>query len=173
METITPLTFEPLKTEEFRAFWAAAHRETFRLTFGSEIADSDLAKELDRTRGYSEKSPDSSVIGTVGGTPAAIAQLEKRAGGGGSFGWVHFYYVSPQFRGNGYGRKLVDYSVEYFRNFELTRFYLRVAEINAGAIQFYLKCGFTRSPNGDKSGRAGRELMMAYDCCGSDSAATP
>ncbi|MDR2614970.1 MAG: GNAT family N-acetyltransferase [Oscillospiraceae bacterium] len=151
------LYFAPLNVDEHRDFCAAAHRETYRLTFGKEITDEYIEKELASTRKQFELNPQRVQYAMIGGSPVGIVELEVRSFGT-DYGWIHFYYIAPELRGRGYGRRLIDYSVEYFRRLGLTQIFLRVGKINGAAEEFYKHCGFVRSPNGDREG----EHMMVY-----------
>ena len=152
----------PINIDNFIEFIVAAHRETFRITFGSDITDEFLDKELARTRTDSTND-ENSVIGVFAANElVGHAVLETRfIASDGLHGWIHFYYVAPQFRRHGIGARLVRYSVEYFTTLGLTEFYLSTGENNRAAQEFYLRMGFFRVPEGDKTGSSGvGELMM-------------
>ncbi|MDR0445475.1 MAG: GNAT family N-acetyltransferase [Oscillospiraceae bacterium] len=156
------LRFVPLNADELRDFFVAAHRETYKRTFGKDIPDEFLAVEFERSRKYAEADPTSSVVAVVDGQPVGICQLEVRNFGT-DYGWIHFYYVAPEYRGRGYGRQMIDYSAEYFLHKGLTQIFLRVGAVNGSAEQFYKHCGFVRSPSGDNDS----EHMMVYYLDGS------
>jgi len=155
----------PLDVDNFLDFVVAAHRETFNITFRSEITNEFLDKELAGMRENCSNDENSVVGSFVGGELVGLAVLETRSRSDDSkFGWIHFYYVSPQFRRLGVGLRLVGYSVEYFSALGLTEFFLRVGEHNGEAQAFYHSAGFSRIPEGDKTGINGvNELMMKYD----------
>ena len=109
---------------------------------------------------------ENSVVGAfIDNEIVGLAVLETHSRSDDSlFGWIHFYYVLPQFRRHGVGLRLVRYSVEYFSALGLTEFFLRTGEHNGDAQAFYHSAGFSRIPEGDKTGFNGvNELMMKFD----------
>ena len=155
----------PIDVDSFLDFVVAAHRETFNITFRSDITDGFLDEEFARMRENCSNDENSVVGAFVGSEIVGLAVLETRNRADDSqFGWIHFYYVSPQFRRHGVGLRLVRYSVEYFSALGLTEFFLRTGEYNIEAQAFYLSAGFLRIPEGDKTGFNGvNELMMKFD----------
>ena len=152
----------PMNIDSFPDFNVTAHRETFRITFGTDITDEFLENELARTRTNSS-GDENSVVGAFSGNEiAGHAVLEIRGDiEDHQFGWIHFYYVAPQFRRQGIGLRLVSYSSEYFKALGLKEFCLRTGENNKAAQAFYLSAGFSYAPEGNRIGFNGvNELMM-------------
>jgi len=139
------LTFAPLDVDEHRDFLFAAHRETSRLTFGTEFTDEQIEREIEKERGVSTGAfLDGKIVG--------ICDLETREIGGAEAGWVHFFYLTPELRGRGFGAQLVRYAGEYCRKNGLDKLYLRVGAPNTDAYWFYERCGFVRAPELDRVG---------------------
>ena len=159
------ILIRPIDIDRYRAFFTAAHRETFRLTFGSEITDEFLEKEFARTREASAGDVNAVVGAFIDDGIAGLAILETRSrAGAAQAGWIHFYYVAPSFRRRGVGLRLVGYSAEYYRALGINEFFLRVGEDNLSAQAFYLNTGFYRIPEEDIISLNGmKELMMAFD----------
>ena len=57
-------------------------------------------------------------------------------------GYVHFIYVTPEWRGCGVAAKLQDYMVAYMIDSGMKRVRLRVTEANTRARRFYERCGW-------------------------------
>ena len=70
-------------------------------------------------------------------------------------GWVHFFYITPELRGLGYGAALVEHAENFCRERGLDKLCLRVGEPNDGARRFYERCGFVHAPELDKPGEIG------------------
>ena len=142
------LTFLPLDVDASREFLFAAHRETSRLTFGTVFTDEQIERELDRARGKSTGV-------WLNGRLVGICDLETREIGGAEAGWVHFFYLAPEFRGRGFGAQLVKRAGEYCRENGFDKLYLRVGEPNVNALRFYGRSGFEHAPELDKAGEYG------------------
>jgi len=155
----------PIDVDSFLDFVVAAHRETFNITFRSDITDEFLDKEFARMRADYSNDENSVVGAFVGNDIVGLAVLETRSRADDShFGWIHFYYVAPQFRRYGVGSRLVRYSAEYYSTLGLTEFFLRTGEYNEAAQAFYHSVGFSHIPEGDKTGLNGvNELLMKFD----------
>jgi len=159
------ILIKPLNIDDRLDFIVAAHHETFRLTFLSDIEDEFLENELTRTRADSVSDNNSVVGAFIENEIVGHAVLETRSRKvDEQFGWIHFYYVAPQFRRHGVGLKLVSYSTEYFKALGMKEYCLRTGEHNESTIAFYLSAGFYRVPEGDETGLNGvKELMMSFD----------
>ena len=160
----------PIDIDHYVDFIIAAHRETFQLTFRSDITDEFLKNELALARTYTAHDGDSVIGAFIGNEIAGHAVLETRSRADNMWiGWVHFYYVAPQFRRQGVGLQLVRYSTEYFRALGLKEFRLRVGESNKAAQAFYSGAGFTRVLEGDRiSLNSVKEFMMVFDITRND-----
>lgn len=64
---------------------------------------------------------------------------------GGPAGWLEDMVVRPDRRGDGLGSRLLQAAIEYARAQGLTRLTLLTDKVNAGAIKFYQRQGFTES----------------------------
>lgn len=139
------LTFKPLDVDANRGFLLAAHRETSRLTFGAALTDEEIERELDRER-------NTSVGAYLDGALVGLCDVERRGKDGEYYGWVHFFYLTPELRGRGLGVQLVEHAVRFCREQGLGKLYLRVGRQNGGAYRFYERNGFERAPELDRSG---------------------
>jgi len=160
----TEIVVVPIDMDRYLDFVVAAHRETFRITFGSDITDAFLEDEIVRMRANAAKDRYSVAGAFINDKIAGLTVLETRNRiDSAQIGWIHFYYVSPSSRRMGVGLQLVKYSEAYFSALGLTEFCLRTGEYNQTAIDFYMSTGFTRVPEEDRRGLNGvNELMMRF-----------
>ena len=158
------VVISPIDVDEYQDFLSAAHHETFRITFGREIPDEFLKKEFLRTKADAATDRSSVVGAFLDKNIVGHAVLEIRTHADNlRYGWIHFYYVSPECRKEGVGSELVRYSKEYFSALGLKEFTLRTGEQNKGAQEFYLKVGFVQIPKEDIISLYGvKELHMLY-----------
>ena len=158
------IVISPIDVNDYRDFLTDAHHETFRITFGSEIPDEFLKKEFLRAKADSA-SDKASVIGVfldkkiIGHAVLEICTHTDNS----NYGWIHFYYVSPNHRREGVGSRLVQYSKDYFLALGLKEFALRTGEHNVKAQEFYYKEGFVHIQEEDIFSLNGvKELHMLY-----------
>ncbi|MDR3209367.1 MAG: GNAT family N-acetyltransferase [Oscillospiraceae bacterium] len=164
MQTDTP-QFTPLNVDEHLEFCAAAHRETYRLTFGREIPDAYLGAELARMRRHFADAPDSILLASLNGAAVGLLRLERRVVyGDAASGWVNCFYVAPEWRGRGLGRQLAAFAAAYFARYGIREIFLRAGEPNGAAIGFYTHIGFARAPFGDKTADGVKSLMFKKVC---------
>ena len=147
------LTFAPLDVDAHRSFLLGAHRERSKLTFGAAFDDEKIEREIGRERGRSTGVfLDGNLIG--------ICDVEQRSRDDRTFGWVHFFYLAPSFRGQALGRQLIEYAANFCRERGLTTLYLRVGATNESAYRFYSRNGFVRAEHFDKPGEYGFKMPV-------------
>ena len=166
------LTFLPLDVDEHREFLFAAHRETSRLTFGTTFTDEQIAREIEKERGRSTGVYlGDTIVGICDvetrAIPLHVGSFSEKSSGGGTetlpygknneppLGWVHFFYLTPEYRGLGFGAQLVEHAEKFCREQGLDKLCLRVGEPNTNARRFYERCGFVHAPELDKPGEHG------------------
>lgn len=57
-------------------------------------------------------------------------------------GWLNYLGVHPAFRGKGYGRSLVKYSIQKLKELNCPKLNIQVRNSNTGVMGFYQKLGF-------------------------------
>lgn len=72
----------------------------------------------------------------IGQLELSIREYEEK-----KIGYVHLYYLVPEYRGKGKSQALHDYAMRFFVQNRVTEYHLRVAPNNARAIAFYNKNG--------------------------------
>lgn len=121
----------------------ANHHDACVETFGAEAAPyhyEGRARYLRWLAGHVEEFPDGHMLAFAGGR--CVGQLELQVPYGLSVGYVNLFYVTPEFRGAGYGRRLNDYAERYFRAWEAARVELHAARSNERAVGFYRAMGY-------------------------------
>jgi len=74
-----------------------------------------------------------------------VGQLELEVPYGMTSGYVNLFYVTPEFRGIGFGRLLHQRAEFYFRSWEATLVRLHVSPTNRPAMRFFLRMGYHRT----------------------------
>jgi ribosomal protein S18 acetylase RimI-like enzyme len=118
----------------------AAYLEACRISYGDDAAFVSRQKHLAWLAARVEEFPDGHVIATLDGR--YVGQLELQVPYGLTTGYVNLFYVSEDFRGRGYGRKMHEYAERYFRGWEADRIELHVAPVNERAVGFYRALGY-------------------------------
>jgi len=63
---------------------------------------------------------------------------------GETIGYVNLLYITKEFRGRGFGYKLINYAEAYFKRNSIKEYHLRVSPVNERAYKFYVKVGMTK-----------------------------
>jgi GNAT superfamily N-acetyltransferase len=71
-----------------------------------------------------------------------VGQLELEVPYGSSVGYVNLFYLTPEFRGLGFGRALHERAELYFRSWEAGTIELHCSPTNQRAMRFYQKLGY-------------------------------
>jgi GNAT superfamily N-acetyltransferase/SAM-dependent methyltransferase len=127
-----------------------AHRETSRLTYGISFTDELIERAMSFEMTKAQADPETGMVGYLGDKPVGIAMVEDRERDGKKFVWVHFFYISPEFRGQGYGKQLLKYAEKFARKRGYSSYNLRTSTLNPAAIRFYVNNGFTYVHGEDK-----------------------
>ena len=135
-----PLVFRTIDVLADGELAAGHHRDACVASFGSERAWEGAERYL-RGRGRRiEEYPDGHVLAYLG--ERCVGQLELEVPYGKAEGYASLYYVAGAFRGQGYGRRLHEYAMRYFRSWEATVARLHVSPSNFRAIEFYRSMGY-------------------------------
>ena len=121
----------------------AYHRDTFRLSYGSDEAFSELAyRKIMRDR--LESFPQGQRMVLDDAVVAGQVELAIREAQGRRFGYVSLFYLEPAWRGRGLGRELTQFAQTCFAAHGLDEYRLRVSAMNERAVRFYERQGFAR-----------------------------
>ena len=88
-----------------------------------------------------------------------VGQLELQVPYGRTTGYVNLFYVAPDFRGLGFGRRMhEEFAERYFRSWEADRIELHVSPTNHRAVRFYRLLGFKWDGNENRMWRMAKDL---------------
>lgn len=148
-EALDPLRDRAFYCDCYRDAWLAAHGD---LT--GYFADPYWAAACAHLR----EDPQAVLRLLDGDRPVGLVDLDPLRGKSEGYGWVSLLYLTPEYRGRGYGIQALGRAIVRFR--ELGRHSLRllVAEENAPARRFYEREGFRLLHYED--GAAGRLLLL-------------
>ena len=133
-------TFRTINAELDAELVVANYRDTSRASYGRDPSDRAIRAYLPWLRTRVEEFPDGHVLAFLG--DACVGQLELQVPYGLTCGYVNLFYVTPPFRGRGFGRALHAYAERYFRSWEATRVELHVTKTNRRAVRFYRTLGY-------------------------------
>lgn len=95
---------------------------------------------LEKLASWQQKFPSLCVHFLVAGK--IVGQIEAQVHKSGKTGYVNLFYLTPEMRGQGLGRKLHDYVVVEFKKLGVEEVFLRVVRTNKRALKFYIKHGW-------------------------------
>ena len=146
------LTYRRIELPRDSARAITYHRDACRASFGDSSFERRLehpGRYLDGLAARIEEFPDGHLLAYLGAS--CVGQLELQVPYGLDVGYVNLFYVTPIFRGRGYGRLLQTRAEQYFRSWEARRIELHVSPRNRRAVGFYRAMGYQE---------AGRERGM-------------
>lgn len=125
------------------------YRKTCQISFGHTRRCLDEQAYLHWLTQRVEEYPDGHVMALLGSQ--IIGQLELQIPYGLDRGYVNLFYVEPEWRRLGFGRRLHEFALQYFRSWEGKWVELHVSATNQPAVRFYQALGYRRV--GGESGR--------------------
>ena len=117
-----------------------AYLDACRASYGNESTFPGRARHLAWLRSRVEEFPDGHVTALLDGR--YVGQMELQVPYGLTTGYVNLYYVAPDYRGQGYGRRMHEYAERYFRSWEAACVELHVSATNVRATAFYRALGY-------------------------------
>jgi GNAT superfamily N-acetyltransferase len=149
------LHFAPIDLEAHGELCVRFKKETFLLSYGStdpfhEVYDGDPENYLAWLREGLAHDPNSRVHVWNRSTLVGQCELSEQA----RFpqcGYVHLYYLVPEFRGLGLGAQIDAYATQFFTYRNVGRARLSVGLSNRRAISFYSRNGWV--PLGQREDR--------------------
>ena len=141
MDQIFPtLRFEPYDLVNGRERYLNCYRDTWQIAHGSlEGFDANAAWETATLRG--RESKDNVLAAYVEDRFAGVLAMDDRRGRFTGRGWIAFFYLLPEFRGQGLGRQLMEEAARHYRAIGRKVLRLTVAR-DYPAVGFYRKTGF-------------------------------
>lgn len=119
-------------------------KDSYIVSFGCVDGFGDEEDYIQRIAQRVCKFPEGLVIVEEKQKPIGQMELQIIYYEGKEIGYVNLYYLVPEYRGRGYGEKLVVYAESFFRKHHVKEYHLRVAPSNQRAIHFYLKSGMEK-----------------------------
>ncbi|MBA2173731.1 GNAT family N-acetyltransferase [Halobacillus locisalis] len=112
-------------------------RKDAQLVSEGTLENYDFAAYLQRMRRRIETNTNGQVF--IIENRKVIGQIGAELRGG--EGYVNLFYLVPEFRGRGYGRKMVAFAEDFFIKQGVRTYRLRVARSNKQALNLYKKSG--------------------------------
>jgi RimJ/RimL family protein N-acetyltransferase len=136
---------EPIDLDRDAQSCLAFRRESYVASFGSsdgveEEMGTDGATYLAHLRERIAQVPEGNAHLWHG--DRIVGQTEMRFSEDPRAGYVNLFYIVPEFRGRGLGRKLHEHAISVFKGRGKERLRLSVSVQNSGAIAFYRKLGW-------------------------------
>lgn len=135
------MRFEHIEVKKHRNYVIPFRKDSFIVSFGSDQDFGDEEDYLDWLNEKASQFPEGFVVVTEDEIPIGQLELTIVEYEGRSIGYVNLYYLIPEKRGIGLGKKLHEYAVGFFRKQAVSEFHLRVSPNNDSAISFYRKNG--------------------------------
>ena len=152
-KTLAYRTIDPVADADLAL---AAYLDACRISYGDGAASVSRRKHLSWLAARVEEFPDGHVIAMLDGR--YVGQMELLVPYGLTTGYVNLFYVSADFRGQGYGRTMHQYAERYFRSWEADRIELHVASVNERAVGFYRALGYRAARREGRLWRMVKEL---------------
>ena len=134
------LTYRRIDPVADAAVAVSHHYDACVASFGDDSRYEGRERYLAFLRRQVEEFPDGCVLAFERGQ--CVGQMELQVPYGLAVGYVNLYYVTPPFRGRGYGRLMHEYAERYFRSWEASRVELHVSPTNERAVAFYRGLGY-------------------------------
>lgn len=135
------MRFEPIHVSKHRKFIIPFRRDSFILSFGSDKDFGNIEEYLDWVKTKSKLFPDGFVLAIDNEIPIGQLELTIKEYNGSKIGYVNLYYLIPEKRGMGLGKELHQFALNFFGNYGVKEYHLRVSPSNKNAINFYRKSG--------------------------------
>jgi ribosomal protein S18 acetylase RimI-like enzyme len=134
------LTYRRIDPAADGALAYSNYRETCLVSFGHTKRCLGETEYVQWLRKRIEEYPDGHVLALLQGR--VVGQLELQVPYGLDRGYVNLFYVAGPWRRLGFGRRLHDFALRYFRSWEAQWIELHVASMNEGAVAFYRSLGY-------------------------------
>ncbi|WP_352928146.1 GNAT family N-acetyltransferase [Peribacillus simplex] len=117
-------------------------RDSYSISFGDESLFGDNDSYLKKIFERLIKFPGGLVIVEIDGKQVGQVELQIKQFENKEIGYVNLFYLISEYRGKGYGAKLIEFAERFFREYGVNAYQLRVSPTNKRAIRFYQKNGF-------------------------------
>jgi ribosomal protein S18 acetylase RimI-like enzyme len=117
-------------------------RDSYIISFGDDKLFGDNENYLKKIEKRLLEFPRGLVIVEDNGKAVGQIELQIKDVDNKCIGYVNLFYLIPDYRGKGYGTKLLEYAENFFHSNKIDEYQLRVSPSNVRAISFYNKNGF-------------------------------
>ena len=138
------MIFRTIDTDKDKDIIIKFRKDSFVVSFGSEDGFGDENTYLKRMKERVRKFPDGHVILEKDQEPIGQMELQIREYEGTEIGYVNLFYLIPEYRSKGLGKELVRYAENFFRQFNVSEYHLRVSSDNQRAIRLYSNSGMMK-----------------------------
>lgn len=136
---LTYRTIDPVRDADR----AVAHQvDACIASFGDDKRFQGAMRYLGWLKSKIEEFPEGFLMASL--DDRCVGQMELEVPWGLTTGYVNLFYVTPEFRGLGFGRLLHERAEMYFRSWDATRVELHVSATNERALRFYRRAGYRR-----------------------------
>lgn len=135
------MNFIRIDLEKQRDILIQFRKDSFAASFGSTEGFGDVGDYLDWLTANSIQFPDGFMMVMEEERPIGQLELTLTEYEGRIIGYVNLYYLIPDKRGCGFGRKLHEYALDFFSENGAKEYHLRVSPTNLPALTFYQKAG--------------------------------
>ncbi|MBT2664176.1 GNAT family N-acetyltransferase [Bacillus sp. ISL-4] len=120
------MIFRTIDTDKDKDIIIKFRKDSYVVSFGSEDGFGDENTYLQRMKERVRKFPDGQVIIEKEQEPIGQMELQIREYEGTEIGYVNLFYLIPDYRSKGLGKELVHYAENFFRQFNVSEYHLRV-----------------------------------------------
>jgi ribosomal protein S18 acetylase RimI-like enzyme len=117
-------------------------RDSYIISFGDDSLFGDNDSYIKKIKERITKFPGGLVIVEIDEIPIGQIELQIKQVDNKDIGYVNLFYLVTEYRGQGFGTKLIDYAESFFIENNISEYQLRVSFTNKRAIRFYQKNGF-------------------------------
>jgi ribosomal protein S18 acetylase RimI-like enzyme len=135
-----PLTYRTIDPAADADFAVEAYLDACRASYGDDTTFPGRRRHLAWLRSRVEEFPEGHVLALLDGR--CVGQMELQVPYGLTRGYVNLFYVVPELRGQGYGKRMHEHAERYFRSWEADRAELHVSATNERAAAFYRSLGY-------------------------------
>jgi ribosomal protein S18 acetylase RimI-like enzyme len=135
------MKFIPIDINKHKNYILPFRRDSFIISFGTDKDFGSEEEYLNWIKIRSMKYPNGFVIVVEDETVIGQLELTIREYNENQIGYINLYYLIPEKRGIGLGKKLHEYALNFFKENSLSEYHLRVSPTNYQALSFYRKNG--------------------------------
>lgn len=135
------MKFIMIDIDKHRDYIVPFRRDSFIVSFGTDKDFGSKEDYLNWIKVQSTKYPNGFVIVEENDTVIGQLELTIREYNENQIGYINLYYLIPEKRGMGLGKKLHEYAMNFFKANGVSEYHLRVSPTNYHALSFYRKNG--------------------------------